>query len=71
MIMKTLTAEIKKEEKGYTARCPEVGTVAAGETETIALKKLKEITENYLRQSYPELFTLQCRSDMPLLKWKV
>lgn len=43
MATKTLTAIVHKEEGAYVAECPEVGTVAQGETieEAIAIGSLR------------------------------
>ncbi len=48
------TAIIEWSDGFYMARCPELGTVAAGATEEEALDQLVEVSETYLR-AYPAL----------------
>ncbi|MBI4162457.1 MAG: type II toxin-antitoxin system HicB family antitoxin [Candidatus Aenigmarchaeota archaeon] len=43
-----LTAEIKKGEKYYVARCKELGVTTQGKTEDKARKNLKEAVELHL-----------------------
>ncbi|MDI6721542.1 MAG: type II toxin-antitoxin system HicB family antitoxin [Candidatus Aenigmarchaeota archaeon] len=43
-----LTAEIKKGEKYYVARCPELGVTTQGKTEQEAKENLKEAVELHL-----------------------
>ena len=43
-----LSAEIKKGEKYYVARCPELGVTTQGKTEAEARKNLKEAVELHL-----------------------
>ncbi len=50
MPSKTFTAVVHLEEGIYVAECPEVGTVAQGETIESAIANLKEATELYLEE---------------------
>ena len=43
-----LTADIKKGEKYYVARCPELGVTTQGKTESEARKNLREAVELHL-----------------------
>ncbi|MBI2583687.1 MAG: type II toxin-antitoxin system HicB family antitoxin [Candidatus Aenigmarchaeota archaeon] len=43
-----LTAQIKKGEKYYVARCPELGVTTQGKTEEDAKRNLKEAVELHL-----------------------
>ena len=43
-----LTADIKKGEKFFVARCPELGVTTQGKTELEARKNLKEAVELHL-----------------------
>lgn len=44
-----LTAVVRKQEIGYLAQCAETGTKAEGATPEEALERLKEATQDYLK----------------------
>ena len=48
--MPTLTAVVHKEDGGYVASCPEVGTASQGDTIEEAVENLREATELYLEE---------------------
>jgi predicted RNase H-like HicB family nuclease len=48
MAVQTFTAVLHKEDDGYVAECPEVGTVSQGYTIEEAIANLREATELYL-----------------------
>ena len=50
MDMTTFTAIVQKEEDGYIAKCPEIGTISQGATLKEAIANLKEATELYLEE---------------------
>jgi predicted RNase H-like HicB family nuclease len=43
-----LTATIWKEQKGYVAKCSELGVASASDSPSEVLVNLKEVTEHYL-----------------------
>ncbi len=49
-MMKTMVAVIHREDKGYVAECPEVGTASQGLSIEEALENLREATELYLEE---------------------
>jgi len=53
MNTQTFTAVLHKEESGYVAECPEVGTASEGETVEEAVAHLKETTQQFLEE-HPE-----------------
>ena len=65
------TAIIKKEDEGYIAECPEVGTVSQGLTIEESIKNLKEATELYLEEfplenTIPPLVTIFETDDVKI-----
>ena len=53
MKTQTFTAVLHKEETGYVAECPEVGTTSQGVTVEGAVAHLKEATQQFL-EAHPE-----------------
>ena len=53
METQTFTAVLHKEEAGYVAECPEVGTASEGVTVEGAVAHLKQATQQYL-EAHPE-----------------
>ena len=70
MDMTTFTAIVQKEEDGYIAKCPEIGTISQGATLKEAIANLKEATELYLEEfplkkiSHPILATFEVTSSV-------
>jgi predicted RNase H-like HicB family nuclease len=54
MATRTFTAVLHKEGNLYVAQCPEVGTASQGPTIEEALVNLKEATELYLEEFFPD-----------------